>query len=115
MNSSPYIDPAHCRTCGECCKYFEVWYSKDNDPLVLSEIQRFQMLDGIGDKITIHEEEGGYWLRFNFPCKHLRQNSDTGLYSCAIYDSPDRPLLCRHFPYDNSTERDCPHMIGGDA
>lgn len=27
---------------------------------------------------------------------------------------PDRPLLCRHFPYGNSTARDCPHLNGGD-
>ena len=110
MNTSPRIDPHLCRTCGECCKHFEVWYGKHADPIVLSEMQRFKALAGIGNKITIIEETRGYWLRFNFPCEHLRQNSGTGIYSCAIYDSPNRPLLCQLFPYDNSTERDCPHI-----
>lgn len=27
-NESPRIDPAVCRTCGECCKYYEIGYSK---------------------------------------------------------------------------------------
>lgn len=110
MNSSRYIDPTICRTCGQCCQYFEVWYPKDSNPIILSEMQRFKALAFIGDKISIREEKLGYWLRFNIPCKHLRQNSDSGLFSCAIYNSPDRPLLCQHFPYWDSTGRDCPHI-----
>ncbi|MDX9762864.1 MAG: YkgJ family cysteine cluster protein [Desulfomonilia bacterium] len=114
MNSSLFIDPSLCRTCGQCCSYFEIWYSKSWDKITLSEMQRFQALARIGDKITIHEVDDGYWLRFNVPCKHLVQDDD-GLYSCAIYDNPERPLLCQHFPYDTSTERDCPHLSEGDA
>lgn len=105
VNESPRIDPAVCRTCGECCKYFEIGYSRDCEPLVLSEIARFRMLSGIGKKITVREDEDGIWLRFNFPCKHLRKAN--GRYSCAIYNSPDRPLLCRLYPHPDST--DCPH------
>ena len=104
-NESPRIDPAVCRTCGECCKYFEIGYERDCDPLVLSEMARFQMLRGIGKKITVREDAGGYWLRVNFPCEHLRKLN--GRYSCAIYDSLDRPLMCRHYPHPEST--DCPH------
>jgi len=110
-NLSPHIDPETCRSCGECCKNFEIAYDKDLDPIFLSEMRRLQMLRGIGKKITIREEEDVYWLVFNFPCEHLRKVN--GRYSCAIYNSPDRPLLCRHFPYHNSTTRDCPHLDGG--
>jgi len=56
VNESPRIDPAVCRTCGECCKYFEIGYEHDCDPLILSEIARFQMLSGIGKQITIRED-----------------------------------------------------------
>jgi len=104
-NKSPRIDPEKCRSCGECCKYFEIWYGKDLDEDLLSEMQRFRMLRGIGKKITIKEEENGYWLVFNFPCEHLRKVN--GRYSCAIYYSPDRPSLCRGYPWPGST--DCPH------
>jgi Fe-S-cluster containining protein len=110
QNLSLYIDPETCRSCGECCKNFEIAYDKDLDPIILSEMHRFQMLRGIGKKITIQEEDGMYWLVFNFPCEHLRKVN--GRYSCAIYNSPDRPLLCRHFPYKNSTTQDCPDLDG---
>lgn len=109
MNSSPHIDPHLCRTCGDCCKRLDIWYAKDSHPIQLSEMQRIMMLADIGDKISIHDAGDGWWLRFNVPCRHLTQD-DAGTYSCDIYDSLARPLLCQHFPYAESTTEDCPHM-----
>jgi Fe-S-cluster containining protein len=112
MNTSPRIDPRLCRSCGECCKYFEIWYGDDYPSVALSEMQRFKALADIGKRISIHKVKGGYWLRFDFPCRHLVQGGD-GRYSCAIYDSPNRPLLCQLFPHPGSTKRDCPHIDEG--
>lgn len=105
MNSSPWVDPTLCRTCGVCCKYFEVAYPQKASRLYLSEIPRFQMLAKIGDYITTREDGDTTWLRFNIPCRYLVEGE--GHYSCAIYDSPERPLLCLQYPYREST--DCPH------
>lgn len=109
MNTSPYINPELCRDCGECCKHFDIWYSKSFNGLIRSEIARFKLLEDIGDKISVIEEAGGTWLRFNIPCKHLQKNEEG--YFCEIYFSNSRPLLCRQYPH--SKGYDCPHIRGG--
>ena len=107
MNSSPWVDPEVCRTCGECCKQFEIAYNKSCSKLYLSEIDRFQALSGIGTKITTREEEEWIWVVFHFPCRYLMENG--GKYACAVYDSDLRPDLCQHFPYRDSTLENCPN------
>lgn len=107
-NLSENIDPANCEKCGgQCCKYFGIWYSDDCDPVVISEAQRIMSLKNIGLYCEIiHEDSNkGFWLRINDVCKFLGKNG-----KCKIYDSPSRPLLCRLFPYSNSTKTDCPHI-----
>lgn len=112
-NLSPRVTSDDCAGCGRCCEKFEIWYPPADGSLhtdiVRSEIRRFQMLKDIGDKITVRDDERcGTWLVFNIPCRHLNPDK-----TCAIYDSPDRPLLCRHFPYPDSLPVDCPHMREG--
>ena len=108
MNESGLIDPATCRTCGRCCQYFEIGYQRDSSEFFLSEIARFQALKGLGDALTIRDEPDTIWLRFNIPCKYLVEES--GIFSCSVYDSSERPLMCQRFPYPDSTPEDCPHM-----
>ena len=59
----------------------------------------------IGDSITSRDDGDVTWLEFHFPCKHLQSDK-----TCAIYNDPNRPLLCRRFPYPNSTVKDCPKV-----
>lgn len=101
-NLSTRVTSEDCKGCGRCCEIFEIWYDDACRPSLKSEIQRFQLLVDIGDKITTRKEEGGEWLVFNFPCRHLLPDK-----SCAIYESPDRPRLCREFPYLASSKNDC--------
>jgi Fe-S-cluster containining protein len=107
MNSSAWVDPADCRTCGECCTYFEIAYPKHGTKNHLSEIDRLKALVGVGDLITTREEGGIIWLRINAPCRHIVDRS--GYPACGIYDSPERPLMCAQFPYRESPPHHCPH------
>lgn len=108
MNSSPFINPDKCRTCGECCKKFEMFIPK-GDPIAESQIDRILALGSIG-KHCEKRDEGDEWaLVFHSWCSHLAHNG-RGVYSCKIYDSPERPLLCQHFPFANSTKADCQHV-----
>jgi len=102
MNKSEYIDPSKCASCGLCCKSFQIGYSKESDIEVLSEVERFKLLDT--NLIEVHEDKTGYWVEFKIPCKHLKINSKG--YYCEIYDT-DRPELCEKYPYHNTL--DCPH------
>ncbi len=109
-NLSRNIDPANCEKCGaECCKSFEMWYDDSDGKIFLSEMERLQSLKNIGGYFEIVRDNarGGYWLKVNDPCKYLDENN-----RCEIHESEDRPLLCRLFPYPNSTKRDCPYLSG---
>ena len=109
-NLSRNIDPASCEKCGgQCCKYFEIWYGDSSGDIIQSEMQRMQLLKNIGKYFELVRDNThkGYWLRINDPCKYLTPEN-----RCEIHESEDRPLLCRMFPYPNSTRRDCPHITG---
>ena len=107
MNSSPFIDPARCRTCGDCCKRFEMFIPK-GDPIAESQIDRVLLLTGIGEHCSKRDDGDEWALVFNASCSALTHNG-RGVYSCKIYDSPERPLLCQCFPFATSAP-DCPHM-----
>lgn len=114
-NLSERISSSNCAKCKDnCCEKFEIFYQYPDESLesqiFYSEIKRFLMLEEIGEKITTREDKNGTWLVFNFPCRFL--NNDK---TCNIYNSPHRPLLCRHFPYANSTKEDCSLIDGGQA
>lgn len=105
MNKSKNINPRICRTCGKCCKWFSIFYSKslilnDNsenkkqeDLAIFSDLQRFLELQT--DKIYVIEYNQGFAVIFDFLCEHLRH--DKGVYSCKIY-TKERPLLCEIYP-----------------
>ncbi|MFA5407764.1 MAG: YkgJ family cysteine cluster protein [Bacilli bacterium] len=110
-NLSNRVDSEDCANCGHCCEIFEIWYPPSdgtvNMEIIRSEIQRLQMLSGIGDKITTRDNsDGSTWVIFNVPCRYLNEDK-----MCAIYNSPDRPWLCRYFPYPKSTVKDCPKLV----
>jgi len=111
MNRSPFIDPELCRSCGACCKTFEIEYARSMDPIDLSEIDRLRALAEFGDRITTREDGETISLVIDIPCRHLVE--EAGRYSCRVYDDPCRPLMCEHFPYGASSLADCPHMRRG--
>lgn len=102
MNTSSYVDPKNCSSCGLCCKTFQIGYSKKDDKEVLSEVERFKTLDT--DRIMVHEDKEGFWVEFKTPCKHLKTNQEG--YYCEIYEQK-RPQLCEAYPYKHT--QDCPH------
>ncbi len=104
MNKSPYINPKDCASCNLCCKSFRIGYSKIEDTQLLSEVERFKLLDT--NLIKVHEEEFGFWVEFLIPCKHLKTNEKG--YFCEIYCGK-RPELCELYPYESTT--DCPKKI----
>lgn len=104
MNKSPYIDPKNCKSCGLCCKSFQIGYSKERDKALLSEVERFKLLNT--DLIQVHEDATGFWVEFKIDCKHLKTNEEG--YYCEIYDK-NRPELCERYPHKDVI--DCPHKI----
>lgn len=108
-NLSRRVTSGDCKGCGHCCEVFEIWYPPADGTLqtdiIRSETQRFKLLAGVGDAITTRDDDNGTWLVFNIPCRFLNEDK-----TCAIYDSPNRPLLCRHFPYPESSVEDCPRL-----
>ena len=106
-NKSKYITSEDCKKCNAlCCKTFSLCYPKSlekEEPLMFSEVKRFQMLDT--DLIEVIEEKDVFLVKFKFPCKHL--NSRRGIYSCEIYTG-NRPKLCEEYPFEDTT--DCPYQ-----
>ena len=106
-NLSEYINPKNCSKCGgKCCKQFWIYYPKDWDEIFISEMKRIQMLSGMEDKVKIVETEKSYQLIFDIPCKHLSEDG-----KCKIYNSPNRPLLCRKYPYNNTEKDQCEYVM----
>jgi len=103
-NLSKRIAPeSDCANCGKCCERYTMFYSFKNDPVMNSEAIRLTMLKDFGDKMHIEGDAAkqGTWLIVDIPCKYLTADK-----RCAIYNSPDRPLLCRVYPHNGLT--DCP-------
>lgn len=108
-NLSNRINPKNCKKCGgTCCKQFWIWYPANADVIKLSEMYRIRMLSGLQDVIEIIKCGGRGWkLLFKIPCIHL-----TAEGKCAIYNSPERPMLCRKFPHPGDTPDECPYVGG---
>lgn len=105
-NLSEYINPKDCEKCGAlCCKQFSLMYYKGTSPLVLSNIQRFKLLFEDMVEIVAHEDKTE--IIFHKPCPQLDENNKCKIY----YNRKERPLLCRMYPYEDSTE--CPYNNGG--
>lgn len=103
-NLSEYIDPKDCEKCGAaCCKQFSFGYSKEAGPVILSYLQRFQLLFG-KDIVEIIEHEDSTEIIFHKPCSQLDENNKCKIY----YDRERRPFLCRMYPYENTIN--CPYM-----
>lgn len=96
MNQSLNINPRICRSCGKCCKWFAIGYSKNeaDNPVLFSEIQRFLELQT--EKIFVLEYKDEFAVVFDFPCEYLIIKN--GQYSCKTY-TKNRPLLCAKYPY----------------
>jgi len=107
-NLSHNINPTNCQTCGAiCCKHYDLWYDDTYGKIVLSEMRRLQTLKNIGKYVEIVRDNshGGYRLRFNDVCEYLDENNQ-----CKIYESEDRPLLCRLYPFPTNTKEDCKYI-----
>ena len=109
MNESNFINPKTCRTCGRCCETFTIMYPKELDikggDTLLSEVDRFRLLDtGLIEIIDYPSARG---VKLNIKCKHL--SHEKGIFTCNIYDSPERPLLCQRYPGPDS--EDCPYKM----
>lgn len=102
MNKSDFIDPKNCASCGMCCKSFQIGYSKKSNKILLSEVERFRLLDT--DLIEVHEDKERFRVEFKIPCKHLLKNRKG--YYCKIYKI-GRPELCKEYPYKDAAT--CPH------
>lgn len=111
--SSRIISEVDCLRCGgKCCESFEIAYPNpprhkmtNDDAIWRSEMDRFEMLKGMKDKITRRDEGDVTWLIFHISCKYLLSNG-----ICEIYDNPIRPLLCRRFPHPTTTRESCPKV-----
>lgn len=107
MNTSPRVDPVNCRTCGQCCKTFRLWYPDGLPREKYDEMIR--IVYSIDIKARIIRVQGGNWLQFDHPCAYLK--FEAGKYSCELYDDPCRPSICAIYPYAETTRDDCPHLI----
>lgn len=89
------VDSEICQACANCCKTLRIWVPDSGDIL-----ERLRMLDT--DLITAKREQlrdGSSTVVFvdlNIPCKHLGEKN--GKYFCKIWDSPEKPALCRNYP-----------------
>lgn len=100
-NESKFINPEHCVFCGgKCCKKFWIVYPKNaKNKTMLSEVERFGLLDT--NSIEVVEKKKEWHAVFNFPCEAFKDGK------CQIYD--DRPLLCRQYPHTTDDE-ECPYL-----
>ena len=90
-NQSKYAKSEICKTCGNCCKFFEIIVSPD-------EGVRYSWLNQ--RKIKVKEiktaTNTNYCIvRFNFPCEKLKQDKQ-GNYYCDSYEN--RPHFCKEYP-----------------
>jgi hypothetical protein len=73
------------------------------------ELVYMTMRDQVNVRIEPDEYHDCTWLVFGHPCKHLDYTD--GVYTCKIYNEPQRPPGCAWFPYHDATKEDCPYLI----
>ena len=76
---------------------------KGDDFEVAGEPFRILNLKGLNARLI--EDTGFVGIELDYPCKFLIEKN--GVYSCEIYNSKERPLLCRLYPYPDYS--DCPN------
>jgi len=80
-----------CTRCdAKCCKYFCFEIDEPDCFEEFDDIRWFLAHEGV----TIHIEDGDWFISIANPCKMLDENN-----RCTIYD--DRPLICRGYDPDN--------------
>lgn len=83
------IDPM-CRQCqSKCCRYFCFQIDEPNSFEEFENLRWFLLHEGI----SIHIDEGNWFISISNKCKHL---DDDG--RCLSYDS--RPVICRKYTTD---------------
>ena len=80
-----------CRTCdAKCCRYFCFEIDKPETYEEFDDIGWFLLHEGI----TVHIDEGDWYISIANRCKALDENNQ-----CRIYE--DRPLICRNYDMDS--------------
>jgi len=80
-----------CQNCdAKCCKYFCFEIDKPDTFEEFEDIRWFLCHEGV----SIHIDEGDWYISIDNPCKMLDENN-----KCTIYDT--RPMICRNYSMDN--------------
>jgi len=86
-----------CRECGgKCCRYFCFQIDAPDDFSTFEDVRWFLL----HEDITVHVEDGDWYISIANPCKALRADG-----RCGSYET--RPLICRKYSMDN-----CDHTTG---
>ncbi|MCD6304294.1 MAG: YkgJ family cysteine cluster protein [Planctomycetes bacterium] len=83
--------PAVCRQCGgKCCQYFCFQIDAPDSFEEFDDLRWFLLHEGI----TIHVDEGDWYISIANRCKALGEHG-----RCEIYEN--RPLICRKYSTEN--------------
>jgi Fe-S-cluster containining protein len=97
------MEQFHCRRCGQCCRSLDY-----HDALTAEDVTRWQLLGrtDILKWVGVFHRKGQnpvyrIWMipgtrTFSEQCPFLKQDSDTGHWSCRIQDV--KPKICRQYP-----------------
>ncbi len=84
-----------CKKCASCCKSLAIWVQDSEGMSDRLSFLQSPVISYIRTGIVKHSIE---WLILviNLRCIHLNENN--GIYSCKIWDSSEKPNLCRSYP-----------------
>ena len=80
-----------CASCdGKCCRYFCFEIDEPDSCEEFEDLRWYLLHEGV----TIHVDEGDWYISLMNPCSALGPNN-----LCTIYE--DRPLICRKYSMEN--------------
>ncbi len=83
-----------CVVCrAKCCQYFAFEIDEPDTYEEFEDIRWFLY----HENISVHIDEGDWYISIANPCKMLGENNQ-----CKIYD--DRPIICRNYDLENCDE-----------
>ena len=97
-----------CQSCANCCKVLRIWV-RDCEGI----FERLQLLntDLFSVKKVRMEPYGQdiVFIDINIPCSQLAE--ENGKYHCKIWDSPEKPEMCRLYPSNQFISLDTKQMV----
>ena len=97
-----------CQSCAHCCKVLRIWVRDCEDIFERLNLLSSDMVSAKKVSMAPYGEDIVF-IDLNIPCSQLGE--ENGTYFCKIWDSPQKPEMCRLYPSNQFVSFDTEAMV----